>query len=214
MDYKEIDGVFTGLDEQGNALLLNLVTNMESVKGLDAALAEKQNKLTGTQGQVLGFDSQGNPTAQNADSIKGAQGADGQSAYQLAVKNGFSGTETAWLASLKGADGQPGVDGKDGEAGPKGEKGDPGQSTAVNAVLSSSAWTGSAAPFQQTISVSGLTQTQNGLISIGQTATVEQRTAARNAILAVTGQATGRLTLSADGERPNVDIPVTVILFD
>ena len=41
----------------------------------------------------------------------------GKSAYEVAVENGFSGTETEWLASLKGATGAPGADGKDGENG-------------------------------------------------------------------------------------------------
>lgn len=31
------------------------------------------------------------------------------SAYQIAVKNGFGGTEAEWLESLKGAKGDPGV---------------------------------------------------------------------------------------------------------
>ena len=34
----------------------------------------------------------------------------GKSAYELAVANGFSGTEQEWLASLKGAKGQDGAD--------------------------------------------------------------------------------------------------------
>lgn len=34
----------------------------------------------------------------------------GLTAYQLALRNGFVGTETEWLASLKGADGSKGVD--------------------------------------------------------------------------------------------------------
>jgi len=37
----------------------------------------------------------------------GAKGESGKSAYDIAVVNGFSGTEQAWLASLKGTDGQP-----------------------------------------------------------------------------------------------------------
>ena len=41
----------------------------------------------------------------------------GKSAYEVAVENGFSGTETEWLASLKGATGAAGTDGKDGENG-------------------------------------------------------------------------------------------------
>ncbi|MBO4535522.1 MAG: hypothetical protein J5755_06265, partial [Clostridia bacterium] len=38
--------------------------------------------------------------------------ANGQSAYDIAVKNGFEGTETEWLASLQGTNG---LDGKDAE---------------------------------------------------------------------------------------------------
>lgn len=36
------------------------------------------------------------------------------SAYGIAVKNGFTGTEAEWLASLKGTDGTDGADGEDG----------------------------------------------------------------------------------------------------
>lgn len=38
---------------------------------------------------------------------------DGLSAYQIAVDNGFTGTEAEWLASLKGADGKTPVRGTD-----------------------------------------------------------------------------------------------------
>lgn len=37
--------------------------------------------------------------------------ASGDSAYEIAVKHGFKGTEEEWLASLKGADGKDGADG-------------------------------------------------------------------------------------------------------
>ena len=48
---------------------------------------------------------------------QGAAGADGKSAYELAVENGFVGSEADWLASLVGATGQDGQDGQDGAAG-------------------------------------------------------------------------------------------------
>ena len=38
----------------------------------------------------------------------GKDGADGKSAYQVAVSNGYIGTEAEWLASLKGERGEPG----------------------------------------------------------------------------------------------------------
>lgn len=71
----------------------------------------------------------------------GAPGADGLSAYEVAVENGFTGSETEWLSSLEGATGlqgpkgDPGDDGAQGIQGPKGDpgiegpegpKGDPG----------------------------------------------------------------------------------------
>ncbi|MGX9985855.1 phage upper tail fiber protein [Soonwooa purpurea] len=71
-------------------------------------------------------------------------GSDGKSAYEIAVENGFVGTESEWLDSLKGddgytpqkgvdyfdgkngVDGKNGTDGKDGVDGAKGEKGEQG----------------------------------------------------------------------------------------
>jgi hypothetical protein len=44
----------------------------------------------------------------------GADGADGISAYQVAVNNGFVGTEADWLMSLVGPPGVDGADGADG----------------------------------------------------------------------------------------------------
>lgn len=51
---------------------------------------------------------------------KGDKGEPGKSAYQVAVDNGFKGTEQEWLASLKGEKGDKG------DRGLKGDKGDPG----------------------------------------------------------------------------------------
>lgn len=56
----------------------------------------------------------GAPGADGSPGADGAPGADGMSAYEVAVKDGFVGTELDWLASLKGADGTDGVDGNDG----------------------------------------------------------------------------------------------------
>lgn len=53
----------------------------------------------------------------------GADGADGESAYQIAVANGFVGTEAEWLASLVGPEGPQGIQGLQGDAGPQGIQG-------------------------------------------------------------------------------------------
>ena len=47
--------------------------------------------------------------------------ASGESAYEIAVKNGFTGTEAEWLESLKGADGTDGSDGLNGTDGKDGQ---------------------------------------------------------------------------------------------
>ncbi len=77
----------------------------------------------------------GTPGAPGAD---GEDGADGASAYEIAVANGFSGSQTEWLASLKGADGAPGekgADGTNGTNGTDGEDGTNGQSAYELAVV-------------------------------------------------------------------------------
>lgn len=52
--------------------------------------------------------------------VEGKAGENGKSAYEIALSNGYNGSETAWLESLKGADG---VQGPIGPQGPKGEAG-------------------------------------------------------------------------------------------
>lgn len=64
------------------------------------------------------------------DSLEGAgalKGQDGRSAYQVAVDNGFSGTEQEWLNSLQGDQGPAGRDGIDGKDGAPGRDGINGQ---------------------------------------------------------------------------------------
>ena len=47
---------------------------------------------------------------------EGLKGDPGESAYEIAVGNGFKGSEELWLSTLKGADGVNGKDGKDGRS--------------------------------------------------------------------------------------------------
>lgn len=51
----------------------------------------------------------------------GTKGEDGKSAYQIALDEGFEGSEADWLASLKGADGRNGIDGINGTNGKDGK---------------------------------------------------------------------------------------------
>ena len=59
----------------------------------------------------------------------------------------------------------------------------------------------------------GLGATQNGSISVAHSATFEQRESARDAMLSIISQENGKLTIAADGELPELDIPVYIILL-
>lgn len=82
-------------------------------------------------------------------------------------------------------------------------------SQSIAVTLQASAWVDGV----QTLTVSGLAANGNGIISVAPSATAEQRAAARSAMLSVTGQAAGELTIAADGTVPEIDIPVVVILL-
>src|SRR5690625_5312840 len=53
----------------------------------------------------------------------GGAGADGKSAYEIAVEQGFEGDVDEWLESLKGERGEQGLQGPQGEQGPAGQDG-------------------------------------------------------------------------------------------
>lgn len=69
----------------------------------------------------------GAPGKDGADGVDGRDGADGKSAYLLAAEHGYSGSESEWLASLKGEKGDAGQPGERGEKGDPGEQGIPGE---------------------------------------------------------------------------------------
>lgn len=102
---------------------------LESLKGIDGK--DGINGKDGAPGQD-GIDGQN-----GADGQDGVNGSDGRSAYEIAVANGFIGTEVEWLENLKGIDGKDGADGlpgKDGVDGEPGANGTDGKSAYIIAV--------------------------------------------------------------------------------
>lgn len=81
---------------------------LQGPQGLQGLQGDKGDK--GDQGL------QGPQGLQGEQGLQGPQGLQGKSAYQVAVDNGFVGTEAEWLQSLEGADGADGVDGLDGKS--------------------------------------------------------------------------------------------------
>lgn len=80
----------------------------------------------GSAGQVLSKSSSANYAATWVDVTGAADGADGASAYEVAIQNGFVGTEAQWLASLVGPQGPQGLQGETGPQGPQGIQGETG----------------------------------------------------------------------------------------
>lgn len=61
-----------------------------------------KNELKGDKGDKGDTGASGKD---GTDGVDGSDGADGKSAYDIAVDNGFEGTESEWLESLNGKDG-------------------------------------------------------------------------------------------------------------
>ncbi|WP_201452056.1 hypothetical protein [Paenibacillus sp. USDA918EY] len=62
----------------------------------------------------------------SGEGVTGPEGPAGLSAYEIAVKHGFKGTEEEWISSLSGPAGEAGPKGEPGAKGATGPKGDPG----------------------------------------------------------------------------------------
>lgn len=135
-----------GLPSTGNG-----VAGPRGEKGYSAYEVAIKNGYTGTEAEWLatlkgekgekgepgvnGID--GKPGKDGVDGVNGADGKPGTtglSAYELAAKNGFSGNESAWLASLKGDKGDQGPKGDEGQNGVNGADGKDGLSAYAIAV--------------------------------------------------------------------------------
>ena len=113
---------------------LDLYTQL--LKKLDEKAAGLQNGKDGFSPKVKAeqmesgvvitiVDAEGETSATLHNGANGEKGTDGKSAYQIAVEQGYQGSESDWLSSLKGdkgekgntgAKGNPGQDGADGKS--------------------------------------------------------------------------------------------------
>lgn len=82
-----------------------------SPEAIEKAVSDylEKNPVTGIKGEK---GDPGEPGPKGDPGNPGEPGRDGKSAYDIAVENGFVGTESEWLESLKGTDGNNGNDGR------------------------------------------------------------------------------------------------------
>lgn len=85
-----------------------------------------------------------------------------------------------------------------------------GTITSVTATATAAGWSGDIPV--QTITVAGMTATSIAWVGLPETATAQQRDAARKAVMSPTAQGAGTITLTCDGAKPTVDIPIIVYL--
>lgn len=73
-------------------------------------------------------------------------------------------------------------------------------------------WTGAEAPYSQTVAVSGVTAGSVVDIDVAGTVTAEQLDAYINAKIVDGGQAAGSITLKAFGDKPEIEIPIKIVV--
>lgn len=78
--------------------------------------------------------------------------------------------------------------------------------------LSTANWVGTAAPYTQTIAVSGLLSTDKVVTSFAEGATVAAEAEANKCSVKATAMADGSITFSARKSKPSVAIPVNLLI--
>lgn len=108
-----------------------VTANMNAAAGSASTAATKAGEASASAGAAKADADRAEKASTSAanaatNAVKQAKEAgtfDGQSAYALAVQLGYTGSESAWIASLKGAKGDKGDKGDTGAQGPKGATG-------------------------------------------------------------------------------------------
>ena len=87
-----------------------------------------------------------------------------------------------------------------------------GKSTIVEKTLLASGWTTGTDTFSYRLAVSGVTATSNQEILPGAGITYEQLLVLQNANIQDGGQEAGYITLVAYGNKPEIDIPIRIMM--
>lgn len=118
-----------------------VTANMNAAAGSASTAATKAGEASTSAGEAKNDADRAEKASTNAanaatNAVKQAKEAgtfDGQSAYALAVQLGYTGSESAWIASLKGAKGDKGDTGAQGPRGATGATGPQGPTGATGA---------------------------------------------------------------------------------
>ena len=138
----------------------------------------------------------------------------GYSAYEIAVINGFVGTEEEWLASLKGADGDRGdpVNIQDVVAMVLAQIGGNVQSARITDIeILADGWIGEASPYSQVVAIDGVTENSQ----VDLTPSVQQLAIFYEKDLTfVTENDGGVVTVYAIGQKPANDYTIQATITE
>lgn len=160
----------------------------------------------GPQGEHGPRGLQGEIGPQGADGPQGPQGERGE--------KGEAGAD-----GPQGPQGPQGIQGEQGIPGPQGIKGDQGPQGPPIPVLSftvtllAAAWSGSAAPYTQSVTATGVTSASHGITEVADSASDAQWQAAVDAEIRNSGQTSNTITFKAYGDKPTINIPVSVLIL-
>lgn len=138
-----IEFFISGNGEVWNRIGSEAFGNLTTLTHVGFGYVSRMSNLTQTSAPKRGFPVyyfKAYDTVGNA--LEGAESTGlsyGKSAYEVAVDNGFVGTEAAWLASLVGPTGATGAKGDKGDTGDTGQQGDPAPLMLTN-YLSLNGW--------------------------------------------------------------------------
>lgn len=115
----EIERMLEKVDEEIREKIDNILVDREKAPKITIS---SEDTLV-IDGIDTGFSLRGE---RGKDGHDGQNGSNGKSAYEIAIDNGFGGSEEDWIQSLKGKDGEQGVQGEPGKDGHDGLNGEPG----------------------------------------------------------------------------------------
>lgn len=145
-----------------------------------------------------------------------------ENAYDLAVLNGYTGTEEEWdayIAALESGNWNADISSQLTELSTLAQTAlttAQGKTQAKHAQITIAAgdWTGDSAPYTATASCSVVKSTDKLVIGIGESATAAQQQEIARAKISCVAQGTGTLTFRAVGGLPAVDVPVNILALE
>lgn len=183
--------VYTCKSVSGSTYTWEKDVGRQEFTNLSQSVSQKANKASGaTDGNFAGLDAEGNLTDSGkkpADFVAAVEG-------KGLSTNDYTNEDKAEVAKVKD----------------KANK-----SVTVAATLTAAGWTGAETPYTQTVAAQGVTADarQTIIVAEGESITTQQYAEAARAKLWATAKGANTVTVTAFGEKPAVDLPVTVTIL-